>query len=338
MLHIINSKPLVKLGPYLPGSSIQTDGLQIKVPVVSLRNVTPNLNKLFDRGYSGIPKNVSQKDKVDLTTQKRGIFRACNCLPFDPTSDRPVQSYDPGHIKVLCGCSSTVSEVYNKREETCRTLKDNTSSISNKDYHTQTGSIKFQEFEKMRRNVNEEYQHSISDMAGVVKKTCNLPEMTSYVKKRLEHEGVREKELHRKDRRGYHFFVYKRQQKAIASFVRTLLGGKKEVIVFFGDGTFAPGGHGYAAVPKKKFIRQLAQFAVVILTNEYRTSKCCPICYLEVEDIEVDSQGERIRMCPTSHEGLPCFKADRDCNGCISIVQKGVFALCGTPLSAFERA
>ena len=31
----------------------------------------------------------------------------------------------------------------------------------------------------------------------------------------------------------------------------------KKIVLFFGDGTFSPGGTGYASVPKKTFIKQL---------------------------------------------------------------------------------
>ena len=88
-----------KLGPYLPGCSIQTDGLQIKVPVLSLRNMTPNLNKLFEKGYYGIPSKEpkNKNDKVNLSLQTRGVFRSRACLPLDPESDQSIMGIDPGH-------------------------------------------------------------------------------------------------------------------------------------------------------------------------------------------------------------------------------------------------
>ncbi len=325
-----------KLGPYLPGSSVQTDGLQFKVPILSLRHMTPNLNRLFERGYSGIPKKP--KCPVDITFQSKGVFRACACRKLNPEVDRPVIPIDPGRKEVVCYCKCLLSDIYSNREETCQKLQDKCTTISNKEYHNQTGSTKAQDYECQRRKTNKQYQKSINEMENVTHRTCNPDEILSYAKKRLEYETIRESELYSNERRGLKFYVFRKQQKAIANFVRAILGDTKNGIVLFGDGTFSPGGYGYASVPKKKFIREFAQFAVVVLVDEYCTSKFCPTCFSEVEDIDSDDTSKRLRVCPTNTGGSPCFKADRDSIGSINILQKGVFTLCGNPLSAFERA
>jgi hypothetical protein len=239
----------------------------------------------------------------------------------------------------LCYCKSTVANVYNRREEVCCELKDKANSITNEEYHKEIGSLKFQQYEKIRRETNVEYNASITDMVTVTHRTSNVDQITGYIQKRLQHEQVRENEMYRADRRGFHFYVFRKQQKAITKFVKDILGGQQNAIVLFGDGTFAPGGHGYAAVPKKKFLREFAQHAVVVLVDEFHTSKCCPRCYSEVIDVDdVTDKNERIRVCPTIIGNSPCFKADRDCIGAINIQQTGIFTLCGTPLRAFERA
>ena len=278
LMNLISTTDSDKLGPYIPGCSIQTDGLQIKVPVLSLRHVTPNLHRLFERGYTGIPQKPNLK--ADISVQTRGIYRVSGCLPLDPDSERPITAIDPGRKKVLCCCTSTISDIYNNKDQTCQDIKDHASfSISNEEYHEQTGSIKFQQYEQGRRKVNTEYQDSIEGMSGVTHKTCNIRQISDYIHTKLRYEKIREDELYRSDRRGHHFYVFKRQQRAISNFVSRILGGRKDMIVLFGDGTFSPGGASYAAVPKKKFLRQFAQYAVVILVCEHNTSKLCPKCY-----------------------------------------------------------
>ena len=48
----------------------------------------------------------------------------------------------------------------------------------------------------------------------------------------------------------------------------------KKIVIFFGDGKFSPGG--YAAVPRKPFIKELGSEYPTIITSEFRTSKICP--------------------------------------------------------------
>ena len=47
-------------------------------------------------------------------------------------------------------------------------------------------------------------------------------------------------------------------------------------VVFFGDGTFKPGGFGYASVPKKNILKLLCNRGCTVLLDEHRTSRACP--------------------------------------------------------------
>ena len=326
-----------KLGPYILGSSIQTDGLQIKVPVLSLRHTTPNLHKLFDRGYSGIP--AKPKNLVDLSIQQKGIFKLSACAPLDPTSDRPVKSLDPGRKKVLAWVKSIIKDVMNDRETSVKENVNASDCFTNSDYHDRIGSTNQQKYEIKRREENCAYKTSIDKLQTVTQRTVDHDEMSAYIKKRLEVEPVREDELYNDKRRGLKFKVFRLQQKGLSYYAKQICDGNPDVIILMGNGTFSPGGSGYAAVPKKKFIREMAQFNVVVLVDEYNTSKCCPLCYEELHDVMHQSkeESERLRVCPTIVEGLPCLIADRDGIGAMNIMQKGLFALCSQPLSAFER-
>lgn len=317
-------------GPYIVGGSIQTDGLQIKVPILSLRHSTPNLHKLFDRGYSGIPNK--EKHTVDISKQQKGVFKLSTCVLSENNKD--FTAVDPGGNKPICHTSATVTDICNNRENTCKYLSDKEKFITNDEYHEAIGSKNFQRFEKNRRTLNPQYQESIVNMRKVSNKTTDIVKLNDYIKKRLEYEEMREAELINSTRRGYHFYVFRRQQKAIANIVKNVLGDKQNQVILFGNGTFSPGGHGYACVPKKKFIRQFAQHSVVVLVDEYCTSKLCPLCFSE---LKTSDQKERIRMCTTVTENSTCFEADRDSIGAINILQKGVYRLLNNPLPAFER-
>jgi len=91
---------------------------------------------------------------------------------------------------------------------------------------------------------------------------------------------------------------------------------KKTHVVFFGNGLFPTGGSGYPCVPRKRFLRYLAASGVVVILDEFKTSKCCPGCHNELEDTDE----KRVRRCKSdqsvscllsSENGAP-FKDDRD--------------------------
>ena len=322
-------------GPYIPGMSIQSDGRQAKISVLSLRHVTPNLDKLFERGYTGIPSNPPTL--VDVSTVTRGIYRASACVLQDLEVDRDVLAGDPGQKKPLSVVKASTRELLaDKEDAVCKAVTRET-CILNDEYHERIGSKKYHEYELSRRRMNTKYKEALDALQKTRKKTCNMTEMTDYIRTRLSNEEELCLELHSHKRRWLKFGVFRKQHSAIAYYVKHFLKGSKNPIVFMGDGCFPAGGHGHAPVPKKKFIRQFSQFAVLILVNEYNTSQLCPRCHSKLSDIESENTTERLRMCATKVEGSPCFKADRDSIGAVNILQKGMFQICNMALSAFER-
>lgn len=339
---LISSDGPERLGPYIPGPSIQTDGMQVKVQVMSLRHVTPNLHKLFERGYSGIPSNPSPR--TNINQQTRGVFqlKACRKLAQqDVDNDATIMGIDPGGKLVLTYSRSTFQSIIGDRVGASKAGCHEFESISNKDYHDKIGTTSFQKFEERIRHTNKEYMESIDRLSATQQRTTDVDQLVEYIRVRLMYEPVREVVMFDRERRGRLFNAYRRQQRALAQYVKKILGNTgKKIIVFMGNGTFAPGGHGYAPVPKKKFIRALAQHAVVILVDEYNTSKCCPLCFQELSDYsdsECDETEHRLRVCPTIIEDSPCLVADRDAIGSMNIMQKGVHTLIGSPLQSLER-
>jgi len=108
-------------------------------------------------------------------------------------------------------------------------------------------------------------------------------------------------------------------------------------IILFGNGTFQSGGYGYAVVPKKKLIRNLAsKKAIVIISDESFTSKVCPFCLKmdTLKDTEIENNNntentkKRIRQC-TTETNIFCKKInhDRDYLSSINILQKSILNL-----------
>jgi hypothetical protein len=116
-------------------------------------------------------------------------------------------------------------------------------------------------------------------------------------------------------------------------------GTNEKHIIFFGASNFSGGGHGHVSIPRKKLVRILSQHVPVVLTNEYCTSKHCPLCLRELNDIKCDKEDpttiQRFRQCKTetiesSEFRCPFSKEkmiDRDDGGSTNITQKGLFDL-----------
>ena len=63
--------------PWIPGSSFMTDGFQIKLPLISIRNNrTPGLDCLFEKGFSGFKAKHSDADNIDISTCKKWYLRS----------------------------------------------------------------------------------------------------------------------------------------------------------------------------------------------------------------------------------------------------------------------
>ena len=122
----------------------------------------------------------------------------------------------------------------------------------------------------------------------------------------------------------------------------------KKVMIFFGDGSFSPGGSGYASVPRKPFIRELGIRYPTVITSEYKTSKLCPICFLQMETVKStdnNKNGDRLRQCTTENvascrsiDAQMLKPRDRDACGSVGICQKGFYSLLGNPITFYERS
>jgi len=186
----------------------------------------------------------------------------------------------------------------------------------------------------------------------VHKKTFDLETMTLYAEARFRADPGMVQELHSKKRSSHRRKRFVRTQRTIAHIAYTIGGGpsrsdrreqrkKKEDIlerrkvVFFGRGQWT-GVRGHVTVPRKKLILVLACNYLVLLVDEYCTSKLCPYDFSELQDM-----GNRIRQCETENHGATAdqlFTMDRDVIGSMNILQKGVYHLLGRNLQPLYQS
>ena len=85
-----------------------TDGFQIKLPLLSLRNNrTPGIDCLFDRGFTGFKKN-KEMQKIDTGKLKNGIYvfgKQDLYMEEEDMKNHIFVGFDPGRNKPVSACS-----------------------------------------------------------------------------------------------------------------------------------------------------------------------------------------------------------------------------------------
>jgi len=153
-----------------------------------------------------------------------------------------------------------------KDEKRIHVLDDSISKnvyISNEEYRMHTGSKEQQEYEKNRRYGA--YKKALKEFNGTTCKSAILSVSESYYKARLNTWSAMRKEMFHKSRICYRFTSFRKTHSALSYFSKKIiqdaktkaLNENKKLIVFFGNGSFSPGGTGYASVPRKPFIKEL---------------------------------------------------------------------------------
>ena len=98
-------------------------------------------------------------------------------------------------------------------------------------------------------------------------------------------------------------------------------------IIFFGKALFGHGSKG--ALPRKQLLKKLGYLSVVVLTDEFRTSKCCCCCGSELRQVH----GSRVYTClngARNGESTCVIRfIDRDTNAASSIGHCGALMLQG---------
>ena len=336
--------------PWIPGASFLTDGVQLKLPILTVRTPdndrTSGLKKLFERGYS----SLGGSKVVKLDNKENGIFHYNNNITLGktPRKDCVFIGVDPGRNKPLSvsfieGNELPLNYKNKKRIKVVDKSIESNSYITNEYYRTLIGALEQNNYEKLRRT-GSKYGKALEQFKGTCKKSCLINKMSNYIKIRLETWEAISKELYRDCRTISKFKYYSKSQSAVSKCIKKLLEKvptNKKKIIFFGNGTFSAGGSGYGSVPKKRFIREMGVKDIVIITNEYNTSKLSPLNLMEHKKEKDTSL--RLRQCITENEERTDVlkylnkKHDRDALGSVGICQKGFYELIGREIIEYKK-
>ena len=272
---------------------------------------------MFDRGFTGFKKS-KPLEEVNVGDISNGIYvfgkkdihlKDCELdnyifVGIDPGRNKPVSACQ------IDGANIPVDWNDEKRIDVLDKSISQNVFISNDEYRLLTGSKQQEEYEKCRRIGK--YQKALSSFADTVCKSGILSVTSSYYKVRLRTWNVIRKEIFHRARTCYKFISFKKRQKALAYFAKGIIADakrkafeeNKKLIVFFGNGSFSPGGSGYASVPRKPFIKELGIQCPTIITNEFRTSKISPISFQLLKNNKKTKSlnGDRLRQCITDPE------------------------------------
>ena len=287
---------------------------------------------------------------------KQNLYLKPECL-----SKTVFAGFDPGRNKPISACVIDGSDIPidwkdEKRIYTLDKALDKNYYIDNNEYRTATGSIQQELYEKERRQITC-YRKAVSLFDHTICKSAIIHVNETYYEARLTSWAAIRREMYHRSRLCYRFTSFRTRQQQIARFAKKLVSSavsqskdrRKKLVLLFGDGSFRPGGSGYASVPRKPFIRELGIRCPTIITNEFRTSKISPINF---KDLTTSLKGNRIRVCKTNSEvsDVSCaFSADsnvevittkhrdRDAFGSVAICQKGIYSLIQNPIPFYER-
>ena len=334
--------------PTLPGASFTTDGIAVHISAYSFPSKHPNVANLPERGYGG----VISKTKVRLQDHDTGVFKLESMRTFNTVQEYgecDLIGVDPGCIEVVAHARIAIEESHPLDTEAARRSmldRSESGSYSETLYKKNTGRLQAEEKERWRRQNVATYKASLEMLNGVHRKTFDLQTMTLYATARCQAEPGMVQELLNKKRSIHRRKRFVRIQRTIAHIAHTIGGGpsrserrvlrkkmdemlERKKVIFFGRGQWT-GVKGHVTVPRKKLIHVLACNNLVLLVDEYCTSKLCPYDFEPLQDM-----GDRIRQCQTENHGATAdqlFTTDRDVIGSMNILQKGVFHLLGRPL------
>lgn len=344
--------------PVLPGASFTTDGISVHIAAYTFPSKHPNVPKLPDRGYSGITSKV----KVGIQDHATGVFKLESMKTIQQVQEFgncDLVGVDPGCIEVVAHSRIATTDCLQipnseqARYDMLDRAKTQSASYSEERYKKNTGRLQAEEKEQQRRQHIQSYKNSLEMLNQVHKKTFDIGKMTTYATARRNATFGLEQELHNRKRSIHRRTRFVRTQRTIAHIAFTVGGGpcrserralrkkteemleRRKKIIFFGRAQWS-GVKGHVTVPRKKLIHVLACNHLVLLVDEYCTSKLCPYDFQELQDI-----GDRVRQCQTVTHGATVdqlFTMDRDVIGSMNILQKGMFHLLGRDLVHFYQA
>jgi hypothetical protein len=321
--------------PWMIGESFLTDGVQIKLLLVTLehtRKAFPGSSQLNEAGYNKLPRANAQLES--LLNEGRGVYNISSLL--DSTSIREdvvVMSADPGQAKVI-NVSSATASTWAKQDPGL--ILQSSTCVFGDDYRRDTLASCSDKYETFRRK-DQPYGVAIDRLSNEKKRTSCLTAFIEYCKSWRANGAALFRETLQEARKFLRFDRFRATQKTLAKIADKYMGHVEDTcrVMLFGKASFRAQ-KGRASAPRKALIRQMASRGVVLMVYEYNTSKKCPGCG---EDT-VEDKERRIRSCKNFKVGSPeesCrlhrltpeFEMDRDDVGSTNIGMRGFGKLLG---------
>ena len=187
--------------PWIPGLSFMTDGIQCKLPLVSVRNNrTPGLDCLYDRGFTGFKRENPLK-QINISSVRNGVYvhgKQDISLNRDELKNHIFLGFDPGRnkpvsVSTIDGANMPFDWSDEKRIYTLDKSIQRNEYISNDEYRIKTGSKQQELYEKKRRAG--EYAEALAKFNNTKCKSGIVSENTSYYNARLSTWNVIRKEM-----------------------------------------------------------------------------------------------------------------------------------------------
>ena len=316
--------------PWMVGTSFLTDGIQVKLGLTTLLSTSKPFSgssELNNAGYNSLPR---ANDNIQgLISGGNGVYNIKSVDPYESLPEDTIfMSADPGQAKIINVTSST-SDVWMERDP--KQMFDLSSHISEEEYRKYILATKSEEHEVRRKN-NTEYGISVDIIGKKQKRTSCLETFLEYCEYwSTECEKIFEETLHR-IRRIHRFSRFRKVQSKLAKIADKYMGRLQDKcrVMMFGKASFKPQ-KGRASAPRKSMIREMASRGVVLMVDEFNTSKQCPGCKMNL----TEDKERRIRSCKNFNVESPensCklnsvskeYEMDRDNVGSINIGFRGI--------------
>jgi hypothetical protein len=341
-------------------NNITTDGLQVNVTLATkiVDPLIPGIAELVNKGYSSI------KTTYNAEAHTRGLFAAADVLPDpltsildekDPRCFVEVVGVDPGQKLLYTAAAARVTSATTPTD--FKKIKPCFRSSSDHKFLSLSKALR--NFEDERRAVNGQYRNAISQLGAVSMRTPGG--VAAYANVLHANFGIMVEEKMSWQRRCKRFDAKRAKARAIARMARDIAGGSSEAaalrkmgpeperrsrllqkmrtrlagnhrtwnrVVFFGNAQFGHGSRG--PLPRKELIKAIALLVPVVLMDEYRTSKACCGCGLNL--VQVDgSRMYQCGSCTPEGQNLDCAVRfiDRDINASVNIAMCGINMLLG---------
>lgn len=321
--------------PWLMGESFLTDGVQIKLLLVTLEHTRKGFSgssQLDEEGYSKLPRADAQLES--LLEEGRGVYNISSLLVSESIRDDiVVMSADPGQAKVI-NVSSALSVTWAKKDPAV--ILQTSTCVFGDDYRRDTLASRSDEYETFRRE-GRPYGDAVERLGEEKKRTSCLQTFISYCKSWCVNASTLMKETLGKGRRLLRFGRHRARQSTLAKIADRYMGHVQDScrVMLFGKACFSAK-KGRASAPRKALIREMASRGVVLMVNEHNTSKKCPGCFKDT----VEDKERRIRSCTNFKVGspeescrlhplTPVFEMDRDDVGSTNIGMRGFGQLLG---------